>query len=261
MSHNYKISQNSKDKNVYTIHFYELNISNVKEFKSIFKPFRESKNRKVILDFCGTTSISPEIIGLLLDYKVTLISNNGLLIIKADSIDLRDRFRVVGLDKLIPVCETFEQCYKKIDWEDDEATEKVKLNFSPELSLLPSIRNLASRLSKIKGFNDSEAYRIQTVIDELCTNAVEHGYWEPGDKVRVSLNFSKNKIELFVHSSIEPARISKLKGAVNGDGGNIDHESALRGRGVGIVKMLSDKFDVKVLEDRTVIRVIKNREV
>jgi len=261
MNKNYKISRNSKDKNVYTIHFYQIIIEDIEEFKGIFKPFKKSKNRKVILDFCGTTYISPEIIGLMLDYKASLIKNNGLLILKVDNIDLKDDFTKFEINKIIPVCETFEECYKKIDWEDNEVSEIVKLNFTPEINLIPSIRNLSNRLSKMKGFNDTESYRIQTVIDELCTNAVEHGYWNEGDKVRVSLHFSKDKIELFVHSAIEPSKIIKFQGAVDGNKNNIGHESALRGRGVGIVKMLSDKFDVKVLEDRTVIRVVKNREI
>jgi len=256
----YKISRNDKDKNVFTIHIYQLRVENIEEFKEIFKPYRDKKYTKIILDFCGTSYISPEIIGLLLDYKAKLISNNGLLIINVDSIYLRDELKEVQLDKIIPICETLEQCYKIIDWEGDEVSEKVKLSFTPDIHLIPSIRNLASRLSKIKGFSDAESYRIQTVIDELCTNAVEHGYWKPGDKVRVSMHFSKTKIELFVHSAIEPTRIGKLQNVVDGTDSNIDHESALRGRGVGIVQMLSDKFDVKVMDDKTVIRVIKNRE-
>ncbi len=258
---NYKISQYSKDKNVFTIHFYELSVTDVKEFKDIFKPFRSSKDRKVILDFCGTSFISPEIIGLLLDYRATLAFNNGILIIKVNNLDLSDLLYSVELNKIIPICDSFEACYKKIDWEDDEVTEKVKLNFTPTLNLVPSIRNFASRLAKSKGFSDSESYRIQTVVDELCTNAVEHGFWSKGDKARISLYFTKSKIEIFVHSAIELARIDKFKGVVSSERPCFETEGALRGRGVGIVKMLSDKFDVKVFEDKTVIRVVKNREI
>lgn len=70
---------------------------------------------------------------------------------------------------------------------------KIEIKFSTNGYFLSGIRDLAMNFAKnLSGFNEKWAFRFQTVVDELVSNAIEHGCME-GDEVSLSLISLKNK--------------------------------------------------------------------
>ncbi len=264
----YEIIEHSNSKHIYIVKIYETTfIKKKKELEYIFLPLLEVSNRNIILDFRNIEDVSEEVLGYLLILKSQIIDiDSTLIILVKDNSHLKSKLIKIGLYKIISICTSIEECVQKIKWENPLIAEKIKLKFSPHLKFIPAIRNFIGNIAKIKQFDQKTINRIKTIADELCTNAVEHGNWDNTyeDTIRLTLLLSSKKIEFFVHNKITTIKEAKtiqeyIKNASPEQLLNINSNS-IRGRGLTIVKMLSDKINVKTLEDRTIIRVVKYKE-
>ncbi|MCM8790051.1 MAG: ATP-binding protein, partial [Candidatus Omnitrophica bacterium] len=52
---------------------------------------------------------------------------------------------------------------------------EIKMELPADYNFVPGIRNCLTHFAYNFGFNDREAYHIQTIVDEICNNAIEHG--------------------------------------------------------------------------------------
>lgn len=259
----HEIIQHSRSKKIYIVTFYDMQIIDVEYFKYIFRPYFESKNLSFILDFSNVTDISAEVLGVMVELKSKFEERDSLFILKISSNESYKKIVKYELNKIFYIGSTLEDCMLKINWENNELTEKIRINFSPSFQFMQPVRNFVKSIADIKGFSRNDAYRIQTVVDELCSNAVEHGTWGDGDNfVRLALLVSREKVEVYVHNMTGKKEIDKLKRVYEKDKTDILRQmDSLRGRGIAIVKMLSNKLNVKISENRTIVRVVKYKEV
>lgn len=137
----------------------------------------------------------------------------------------------------------------------------LKMEITPDFGFVPGIRSCIARVAYGFGFDDREVYQIETVVDEVCNNAIEHG--TKGDKkIKIECKFSNRQIEFIVKDSggkgfnaeeIFEHNLNLLKKDLMGE------LSALvrRGRGLIIVQKLVDKLNIKTGKDGTTVRIIK----
>lgn len=141
--------------------------------------------------------------------------------------------------------------------------ESIKINIPPNLNFVPGVRTLVARTSFIYGFSERESYQIETIVDEICNNAIEHGSKSKEDVVTIECCFDQEKVEVSVtdngNKKFEPDKIiaSNLK-LMEEEQKDINIFER-RGRGLVIVKKLSDNLDINVGEKGTEVRVIKKR--
>lgn len=140
----------------------------------------------------------------------------------------------------------------------------LNMELSPNLAFVAGIRTCVSRVACNFGFNEREAYHIEMVADELCSNAIEYGSKKKSGKVRLECRFFKNRLELTVRDyggkkfDVDEVlergdRLTRYKP----DAGGLPE--ATRGRGLSIVSKLVDRFDIKTGKSGTLVMIVKKR--
>ena len=81
---------------------------------------------------------------------------------------------------------------------------EIKITMSAYFGFVPGIRTGIWRVAVNFGFNDKEVYEIETVIDEICNNAIEHGSKGKDNKVSLVCKFDKRFIEISIKDSGSP---------------------------------------------------------
>lgn len=127
---------------------------------------------------------------------------------------------------------------------------------------VPGVRTLVAKASMSFGFDDQEAYQIETIVDELCNNAIEHGSSGEAQWVQICCTIEKDNIEIVVIDS-GPKEIFDLEKSITRGFQLLEEEKKepriceRRGRGLVIVKKLSDHLDIDLTGQGTIIKVIK----
>jgi anti-sigma regulatory factor (Ser/Thr protein kinase) len=75
----------------------------------------------------------------------------------------------------------------------DQEKTKISISISKHAYFVSGLRDFIMNFVKnMTGFSEKWAYRFQSVVDELASNAVEHGC-KDGDEIRVSFIYTKDK--------------------------------------------------------------------
>lgn len=124
---------------------------------------------------------------------------------------------------------------------------EIKITLPTNAYFVAGVRDFTLTLIKnTTDFSEQWAYRFQSVIDELCNNAIEFGS-KPGDLITITFKLIENEcIEIFVEdngtgpSKLKAADIEKL---VNERMGKEFSLHEIRGRGLPkIVKEWTDEL-------------------
>ena len=130
------------------------------------------------------------------------------------------------------------------------------------MGFVPGIRTALSSLAGIIGFNNKEKYEIETVTDEICTNAIEHGSKGKDNHITVACKFDRKYMEITVKDSGAP-QFNADK--VLQEGQRLMEEEAAkpildtirRKRGLMIVKSYVDVLDIISNPDGTIVKMVK----
>jgi anti-sigma regulatory factor (Ser/Thr protein kinase) len=130
----------------------------------------------------------------------------------------------------------------------------ITVDFPGDLEYIPDVRRLVSNLISLKGFSRRFTFRMEIVIDELCSNAVKFGRMKVGEFVTIKADVQDVDVTLHVsHPGVDTDNISRLMHAIS-DGGETGGNSAFKdGRGVQIVKILCDRLTVDTSRGTTVV--------
>lgn len=141
----------------------------------------------------------------------------------------------------------------------------LNMELSPNLAFVAGIRTGISRIAYNFGFNEREAYHIEMVVDELCSNAIEYGSKKKlGGKVRLECKFFKNRLEFTVRDyggkKFDVEEILERGDRLTRSKPNAGClPEATRGRGLSIVRKLVDRFDIKTGKSGTLVMIVKKR--
>ena len=126
---------------------------------------------------------------------------------------------------------------------------EIRISVPSSLKNLSLIRSLAKAYFEHEKVDEKDAFQLLTIIDELSTNVVEHGYdYNMGDII-IEIKKKDNVIFLAVEDNgvgFDETKISKEEG----------------GLGLKITRRVSDKFVIEKKENGTLFRIEKKlREV
>ncbi len=143
---------------------------------------------------------------------------------------------------------------------------KIKIEFPSEFTFVRGIRVCISGIAYNFGFSDREVYQIETIVDEVCNNAIEYGgakdkrTLKNKDVIKVECNFKIGKLELVVTDKggqgFNLKEILERNRRLAGDSliaNNLDK----RGRGLVIVQRFVDELDIDTSKDGTAVKVVK----
>ena len=139
---------------------------------------------------------------------------------------------------------------------------EISITMSSYLGFIPGIRTAIGRIAYNFGFDDRESYEIETIIDEICSNAIEHGS-KGGDKsITVDCKFDRNVVEIDIRDSGAPSFevrdvLTECERLMAEEAEKTKLDTIRRGRGLMIVKNYSDKFDISSNSHGTVVQIMK----
>jgi anti-sigma regulatory factor (Ser/Thr protein kinase) len=133
---------------------------------------------------------------------------------------------------------------------------------SAYFGFVPGIRTGIGRVAVNFGFNDKEVYEIETVIDEICNNAIEHGSKGKNNAVSLVCKFDKRYIEISIKDSGSPdfnveEIIKEGQRLMEEEAQKPILDTIRRKRGLMIVKKYVDTMDIKSNADGTVVNMMK----
>ena len=140
--------------------------------------------------------------------------------------------------------------------------QKIKMIIPSDFNFVPGVRSCIARTASNFGFDDRETYHIETIIDEICNNAVEYGGRWRNSKIILIGKFKTGEMELTVRDSdgrkfdvekVFKRNIQLLKEKTSKDALG----QKARGRGLIIVQKLVDKLEIKASAKGTTVRIVK----
>jgi len=215
----------------------------------------------VVAEMSGVTSISSAALGELLGGRKQCIDKNGSLSLCSLTLNLRTKLTLMGANKIFKFHADIRSAVNAFKWEYGERSEILNLAFPPHLKFVPAIRQMASRISLQKGYSRKDSFRIETIVDEICNNAVEHGKKETTQNVALKMRIDRKKIEIKVTSESNPVKLKNLENFINPSQDHpVEQKDYTRGRGLSLIKLLSSELDIDFTESGTSVRAVKLKE-
>lgn len=139
---------------------------------------------------------------------------------------------------------------------------KIVITLPTHAYFMSGIRDFTlSLIRNTSDFSEQWAYRFQSVVDELCNNAIEHGS-RPGEEIKITfINHPDKSIEIVVEDSgtgDHPMKAAEIKKLVNGKSTENAVLHEIRGRGLPkIVKEWTDELTFTDKPDGGIIVKVK----
>jgi anti-anti-sigma factor len=228
-----------------------------------FNRIVESDKKHVIADMSDVTMITSAAIGRLLGAKKRLAEKEGDLVLAALDVKHKMLFNLMGVNKIFKIFNDLRAATGAYAWEVKHEAETVKITFSSDLRIVPPVRHFISQALRNKGYSDRDSFRIETIVDEICNNAVQHGLKQSSDSITLRMKVNWDKVELDAENISDPEKIDSLNVHLNSlkDAIKIHtYADGKRGRGLALVKMLATELSANVTPTGTTVHVTKLKE-
>jgi len=239
----------------------DLETASIGKISESFNQILENFTSLVIAEMSGVQSISSAALGELMGGRKMLVDNGGDLYLCGLNMDIRTKLTLMGANKIFKFYNDIRNAVNSYKWEFEGKPEAIRLSFPPDLKFVPAVRQLASKITWQKGYNRKDSFRIETIVDEICNNSIEHGIKDTDDNVDLAIVIDNKKVEIKVKSVSDPDKISSLQDFIENKP-NIPKpdRDQTRGRGLSLIKLLSNTLDIDCSENGTSVRAIKFKE-
>lgn len=159
------------------------------------------------------------------------------------------------------VCDAINYFY----WDFCKNRDTINMRIPAVLEFVPSIRESVVDFAQLCGLAKKTIFQIETIIDELCNNAIEHGAQDEYKMIDVLCSIGETDIEISVYNGYSFKAMKEKTGYEIeksmekwADSPN-KTENDFRGRGLALVKRFSDRFDINSSLDGTWVYVVKKK--
>jgi anti-anti-sigma factor len=206
------------------------------------------------VDFIGSPAV-----GAMMGAKRRLVEKSGNLVIVGLSHELKQKLNLMGANRIFRFYTDVKSVLTDYYWEYDEEPQEMTLRIPSKPTYVPPLRRLISNIVLSKGYSRKDAFRIETIMDELANNAIEHS--DPSQqKFYIDFFVDKEKVEVVVRNKTKGLRPQDLDTVIEKFNHPEVDDTSIRGRGLALVKMLSSELKVDIDEDGTLVHVTKLRE-
>ncbi len=236
-----------------------INMSSVEPLVAGFEAIIEAGFCFVVVDMERVDFVSSPGVGALMGCRRRLIEKRGDLVLVGLSLSLKEKLNLMGANRIFRYYNDVKTVLSDYRWEYDAEAQHLRLQVPAKSAYVPALRRLISSVVQQKGYGRKDSFRIETIVDELCNNAIEHGDKEQS-KFFVDFAIDREKVEMEVRNltqGIDPIVASTVKQKFENP--VVDDES-IRGRGLALVKMLSSELRLDIDEGGTTVHVTKVRE-
>lgn len=121
---------------------------------------------------------------------------------------------------------------------------EVKIITSASLENLSLIRGLVKKYLELQKISQKDIFQLLSIVDELSTNVVEHGY-----------DYKAGDIILELHKSNDIIRIIVEDNGAGFDEGKLSKEEG--GMGLFIARTIADDFEIEKKLNGTIFKIKK----
>lgn len=214
----------------------------------------------VVVDCEFVDFIASPAVGVLMGERRRMQECGGDLVLAALGETLQEKMNLMGANRVFRCYPDVPAACRDYHWEHFEQVEEFHLEIPAKAVYVPALRRVVSGVVVQKGYTEKDAYRIETIVDELANNAIEHGDPEQ-QKYYIDLGVSRKKIEISVRNAHRPMDPLALEAVRTKFSDPVVNDQSIRGRGLALVKKLSDHLELQMESDQTLVRVTKLREV
>jgi len=237
----------------------ELDSNSIETINRYFAQILEGNRFHTIAEMSKVTHISSAVVGEFMGCRRLLAERGGDLVFVGLNLDLKTKLNHMGAIRIFKFHNDLRTAMNHYAWEMQLKPEKVWLSFPSELNLVPPVRQLVSQIAHQKGYGERDSFRIETIVDEVCNNAVEHGIPDKMRDIELFLKIDCKKIEIEVVNLSDPKKINSLK-AISKSILGTNEKKLERGRGLSLIKMLSNDLAIDFSGKGTTVHVTKLRE-
>ncbi len=240
----------------------KLGHNTIKKIRQAFDSIIAKEKVFVVADMSDVEYISSASVGELMGCRTSLMEKDGDLVLAGLKIEVLETLSALDADKIFKLYKDVRSAINLYYWEYQGQVEKINLTFPSELNFVPPVRQLVRRIAEQKDYSSKDAFRIETIVDEICNNAVEHGSMAEGEgrEVEVSVSIDRKKIEISISNTSDPEKVDMLKKMSKYLSSPKVSFHDKRGRGLALVKMLSNDFQIDSSDYGTCVHVTKIRE-
>jgi anti-anti-sigma factor len=239
----------------------DLDIGSVAVMERCFTRHADKSKKHAIADMSEVTLVASAALGKLLGIKRRFVERGGDLVLAAMSLELKMKFMLMGANRIFKIHNDLRSAMNAYAWDVKHESEHVRLSFPPQLAMVPAIRNFVSRVMVNKGYGDRDSFRIETIVDEICNNAVQYGSSGGVNNVTLRVKVDWGKIELDAENASDPAKKDLLRKHLDNLNNNTHVKvDTLRGRGLALVKMLASELSADITDKGTTVHVTKLKE-
>ena len=142
--------------------------------------------------------------------------------------------------------------------------QQITFSIPSHLGFISGIRTALGRISYNFGFNDKDSYEIETVIDEICNNAIMHGSGKEDEHITIECGFDTKVIEITITDrgstefNVEKV-LENSKKLMEDDTERKINALMEQGGGLGliIVQKYVDKVEITSQPDGTAVKLVK----
>jgi anti-anti-sigma factor len=239
----------------------DLDSASIQKIGRSFDVMLEGNFVFAVADMEKVSMISSAALGELMGCRTRLLERGGDLVLAGLNISIREKLTAMDANKVFRFFSDVRSSVNSYNWEYHDRSEQLNLMFPSKLNFVPPVRQLASRIAKQKGYGNRDSFRIETIVDEICNNAVEHGDKGDDSTIDLTLSIDRKKIEIKVVNTSDPDSTDTLKKISKSlFVPQILSDQEKRGRGLALVKMLSNDFEIEYSDIGTCVHVTKLRE-
>jgi anti-sigma B factor antagonist len=235
-----------------------LDIPAIVPFKAAVDWCAERGKVFVVVNLENVNFIDSPFVGTLMGCRKMLQQRGGDLAICSSSQFLQDRLSVMGLDRIFHFYTSPQTAIS--DFHFLGSKEHFSFVLPLQRNCVTLLRRLLCAILTKKNFKPKLIMHIETIIDELANNAVD--YSSPDSKdFFAGVSISRKKIVMIVkntHSKLEKPAMDALQNRYQNP--KIDAEST-RGRGIPLIKMLSNSVNLDISKTEVIVQVTKIVEV
>jgi anti-anti-sigma factor len=239
----------------------DLDVASLGSFDACFAELSASDKKHAIADMNAVMLLSSAALGKLLGIKRRFMEKGGDLVLAALNLDLKMKFGLMGANKIFKMYNDLRSATNAYAWEIKHETERLRISFPSNLAMVPAVRSFVSRVMLHKGYSDRDSFRIETIVDEICNNAVQYGLHSDHDNITLRMKVNWDKVEIDAENRSDPHKTDVLKEHMDNLKQNkIVEGEDRRGRGLALVKMLASELTADINATGTTIHVTKLKE-
>jgi len=256
-----KIAQQDSDldKRIVLLHFEgDLDATDCASTAKVFQAIMDEGKFFIMAVMEHVSFISSPFLGELMGCKLRLTEKGGDLVIVGLPFSQREKLVQMGADRIFKFFPDTHSAYRNWQWDHGDATQTIKVAMPPLLAAVPAVRRFASGIARQKGYSSRDAFRIETIVDEIANNAVEHGdKAQSGVSLEIKINRHRFELQVSNRTRVENAQhLRQILAESSEDKANFGQ----RGRGIALVKLISQSIDVSIDTAGTRVTVTKLRE-